>query len=340
MKPFPKEFQIGGVTVSPPTVMAPLAGITDLPLRRIVKKAGAGLVCSEMISANGLVYQSGKTARMTASCADDKPLSVQLFGADPAIMAQAAGMVEETGADILDINFGCSVRKVVKTGSGAALMRTPDVTAKVLTAVRKAISIPLTIKIRTGWSSDGTQALEIAKIAEDLGVDAIAVHPRTASQGFRGHSEWPLIKKVREAVSIPVIGNGDIVTAADALKMFEETHCHGVMIGRAAIGNPWIFGQIEALLNNEEPLPVTLKMIQSGMRHYLQTAIDSYGETHACRIMRGRLGWFVKGLPHNSSFRESIKQIATETEALGHIDDYMQLLANRLGKDDAARSLD
>ena len=331
------SFQIGTVTVSPPTVMAPLAGITDLPLRRIAKKAGAGLVCSEMLSANGLVYQSGKTARMTASCADEKPLSVQMFGADPAMMAKAAIMVEETGADILDINFGCSVRKVVKTGSGVALMRTPDVAANVLTAVRKAISIPLTIKIRTGWTGDGDQALEIAKMAEDVGVDAIAVHPRTASQGFRGHSDWILIKKVRQAVSIPVIGNGDILCAADAIQMFDETGCHGVMIGRAAIGNPWLFGQIEALLNSKEPPPVTLEMIQDGMQHYLQTAIDYYGETHACRIMRSRLGWFVKGLSHNSQFRESIKQIATKKEATVCIDDYINLLeTKRVGSEPAS----
>lgn len=340
MKQLPESFQIGAVTISPPTVMAPLAGITDLPLRRIVKKAGAGLVCSEMISANGLVHQSEKTYRMTTSCDEEKPLSVQIFGADPAIMAKAAVMIEATGADILDINFGCSVRKVVKTGSGAALMRTPDVAAKVLTAVRKAISIPLTIKIRTGWTGDGAQALEIAKMAQEAGVDAIAVHPRTASQGFRGHSEWALIKKVRDAVSIPVIGNGDIITATDALKMLEETHCHGVMIGRAAIGNPWLFGQVASLLNGDEPQPVTVPDIGVGMRHYLQTAIDYYGETHACRIMRSRLGWFVKGFPHNSSFRESITQIATEKETLGHIDDYIRLLAGRLENEASARSLD
>ncbi len=144
---------------------------------------------------------------------------------------------------------------------------------------------------------------------------------------------------MRQVVSIPVIGNGDIVTAADAMQMFEETHCHGVMIGRAAIGNPWLFGQIEALLKGEEPLPVTFAMIQTGMRHYLQTAIDYYGETHACRIMRSRLGWFVKGLPHNSKFREAITQLTTEKEALGHIDDYMRLLADRLEKENSARSL-
>ena len=255
-------------------------------------------------------------------------------------MAQAAGMVEETGADVLDINFGCSVRKVVKTGSGLALMRTPDVAEAVLKAVRKAISSPLTIKIRTGWIGDGSQAFEIAKMAEDQGVDAIAVHPRTASQGFRGQSEWPLIQKIREIVSIPVIGNGDIVTAVDAIKMFEETRCHGVMIGRAAIGNPWLFGQIEALLNGSVALPVTLEMIQAGMRHYLKTAIDYYGETHACRIMRSRLGWFVKGLPHNSSFRESITQITTENEALNHVDGYMQLLAKRMETETLTPSLD
>jgi len=334
MKHLPQHFKIGAMTVSPPTVMAPLAGITDLPLRKIAKKAGAGLVCSEMISANGLVHQTGKTVDMIRSHPDEKPLSVQIFGADPDIMAQAAIMVEETGADILDINFGCSVRKVVKTGSGVALMRTPDVAAKVLKAVRKAIAIPLTIKIRTGWSADGAQALEIVRMAEDVGVDAIAVHPRTASQGFRGRSDWSLIKKVRDTISIPVIGNGDIVTAGNALKMFAETRCHGVMIGRSAVGNPWLFGQIEALLNNEEPLPATLEMIQTGMHHYLQTAIDYYGETHACRIMRSRLGWFVKGLPHNSRFRQAITQISRKDDAVAAIGAYIVFLEScAAGKD-------
>jgi nifR3 family TIM-barrel protein len=308
--------KIGSVQVANPAVLAPLAGITDLPFRLLAKEAGCGLVCSEMISSNGLVHGSPKTLKMLSSCPEERPLSIQIFGSNPAIMAEAARMVETAGADILDINFGCSVKKVVKTGAGVALMRSPQVAEKILTSVRKAINIPLTIKIRSGWDASGDQALLISRIAETSGIDAIAVHPRTASQGFRGKAQWPVITEVKRAVSLPVIGNGDISTGEDALRMEAVTGCDGVMIGRAAIGNPWIFSHYLALRNGRSPSLINLDRRFEIIERYVRSLIDYHGEKHACRMLRSRLGWFVKGMHSSSRFRESIKHIRTESEAL------------------------
>ena len=318
--------QIGNVKLDNVTVLAPLAGITNLPMRLIAKEAGCGLVCSEMISSNGLVHQSAKTEKLLESAAEEKPLSVQIFGSDPDIMAAAAKIVELSGADILDINFGCSVKKILKSGSGAALMRQPDLAEAVIRSVRAAIKIPLTIKIRTGWESNGEDARIIAGIAEKEGVDAIAIHPRLASQAFRGRADWQVISEIKRAISIPVMGNGDIVTARDAIRMIAETGCDAVMVGRAAIGNPWIFGQINALLKGREFLETDLPSRFCMMKRYLGASVVYFGEEHACYMMRSRLAWFVKSLPHARYFRESIKRISTEEQALELIERYRESL--------------
>jgi len=317
---------IGPIRLENPTILAPLAGITNLPFRLIAKEAGSGMVCSEMISANGLVHRSRKTLRMLDSLPEEKPLSVQIFGSDPDVMAEAAAMAASSGADILDINFGCSVRKVVKTGAGVALMRDSKRTEAVLTAVRRVVPIPITIKVRSGWEPSGQEAVRICKIAEQCGVDAVAVHPRTARQGFRGRADWEIIRTVKRNVGIPVVGNGDIVLPDDALAMMTETGCDAVMVGRAAIGNPGIFSLIVARLRNQ-PLPVTdTNQRLDLMRRYLAASIDYLGEHHACRMMRSRLGWFSKGLPFGSRFREMIKRISTEAEATAAVDRYEKLL--------------
>ena len=324
--------KIGSVQIENGVVLAPMAGITNLPHRLLAKASGASLVCSEMVSANGLIRASQKTLRLLDSHVDEKPLSVQIFGHDPFVMAEAACIIESMGADIVDINFGCSVKKVVKTGAGVALMKNAGHAETLLKTVRKAIRVPLTIKIRSGWDISGKQAVEIAKIAEIQGVDAIVVHPRTASQGFRGMADWSLIAKIKQTLSIPVIGNGDISTWQDAVRMIKETGCDAVMIGRSAIGNPFLLTQTAMALKGEKPPENNPDQQIGAIRKYLMRSIEYLGEKHAMYTMRSRLGWFVKGLPHNCRFRESIKQLTTESEALDLINSYQKDLEIFLSK--------
>jgi tRNA-dihydrouridine synthase B len=321
--------RIGPLNLANTAILAPLAGITDLPFRLLVKQSGCALVYSEMISANALVRESTKTLKMLDSTAEEKPLSVQIFGTEPAIMAEAARMVASSGADLLDINCGCAVKKIAKTGSGVALMREPKTAEGLFRAVRRTVDIPLTIKIRSGWDVSGRQAIEFARLAEACGIDAIAVHPRTATQGFRGHSNWSIIAAVKDAVSIPVIGNGDILSARDAVQMEADTGCDAIMIGRAAIGNPWIFSRYLALKTGQAEPGVDLSMRFETMIRYVRAMVDYRGESRACRMLRSRLGWFVKGLPHAGAFREAIKSIAAEDEALAAIETFCATLEKK-----------
>ena len=314
--------RIANIRLEYPTVFAPLAGITNLPLRLMAKEAGCGLVCSEMISAYGLVNGSAKTAKLMESAPKEKPLSVQLFGSDAAIMADAARMVEAAGADIVDINFGCSVRKILKSGSGSALMRDPQKAEGLLKAVREAIHVPLTIKIRTGWDASGDQAMALCRIAQACGVDAVAVHPRTARQGFGGHADWSLIRRIKKDVTIPVIGNGDILTAEDAMDMLSQTGCDAVMVGRAAIGNPMLFGQIIDLLEGRQVRIISHKNRIEMMTRYLNASVDYLGEEKACYMLRSRLGWFVKGLPRAGSFRNAIRHLTSQAQTQELIDGF------------------
>jgi tRNA-dihydrouridine synthase B len=318
--------QIGTVTLNNNVILAPLAGITNLPFRLMAKEAGCGLVCSEMVSSHGLVYKSGKTEQLLNSVPAEKPLSAQIFGAQPDIMAEAAAIVEGMGADIIDINFGCAVRKVVRTGSGVALMNTPEKAETLLKAVRKAVRIPLTIKIRTGWNPSGVQAFNIAQIAEGCGVDAVAVHPRTAGQLFSGRADWSIIAAVKKKVSIPVIGNGDIFSAQDAVDMLAETGCDGIMIGRKAMGNPDIFSQVLARLNGNVDTDEDFSRRFDIMIRYLKASVEYIGEAPACRMMRSRLGWFAKEMPNSSRFRQSIKHLSSEKEGIELINAYRESL--------------
>jgi nifR3 family TIM-barrel protein len=314
--------QIGSLTLENNTILAPLAGITNLPFRLLAKEAGCGLVCSEMISSHGLVYKSEKTIKMLDSTPEEKPLSVQLFGAKPEIMAEAAAIVESSGADIVDINFGCSVRKILRTGSGAALMKTSDLAEDLLKAVRRAVSLPLTIKIRSGWDASGQQAINISRIAQNCGVDAVTVHPRTAGQLFGGRADWSIIAAVKKKVSIPVIGNGDIMSADDAVRMLDETGCDGVMIGRKAIGNPDIFSRVVARINGQEDVEEDIARRFDLMIRYLKASVQYIGEEQACRMVRSRLGWFTKGMHKSSQFREAIKHLSSEKEGIELINAY------------------
>lgn len=320
------NFRVGRVRPANPTVLAPLAGITDLPLRLMAKEAGCGLVYSEMVSAYGLHYGSAKTRALMKTTPAEAPLAIQIFGSDPEIMARAAAMAVEAGAAIIDINFGCAVKKILKSGSGAALMKDPERARKILTAVRKAIPVPLTIKIRSGWDPSGSDAEIIARLAQDCGVDALAVHPRTARQGFGGRADWKIIARLKKMLQIPVIGNGDIGSAEDALEMFRTTGCDAVMVGRAAIGNPFIFSQILAALEGR-PLPLIDNECRiEAMRRYARASVLYLGEKTACFVLRSRLGWFVKGLPRASLFRRSIRHLESENQVMELIDAYERIL--------------
>ncbi|MGB9498686.1 MAG: tRNA dihydrouridine synthase, partial [Dissulfuribacterales bacterium] len=221
---------------------------------------------------------------------------------------------------------GCSVKKILKSGAGAALMKDMEKAKAILKRIRAIINIPLTIKIRSGWDQSGEDAFKIAKLAENCGVDAITFHPRTVAQGFSGKSDWSLIRKLKHHVSVPVIGNGDISEPEDAIDMLNQTGCDAVMVGRAAIGNPWIFKQIQTILNSDNISPIDLPTRLETMKRYLETSVKYFGELHACRMMRSRLSWFVKGLPNSSRFRESITKIRTQEEAETLIDEYFEFL--------------
>ncbi len=303
-------------------IMAPMSGKTNLPFRLIVKKMGAGLVITEMISAVGLSRGQAKTHAYLDSHPAERPVAAQLFASEPDVMATSARIVAEKGMDIIDINMGCPVKKIIKTGSGAALMRNPKKVAKIISAVRQSTSLPLTVKIRAGWSPEEANALEIARIIEDSGADGISIHPRFASQGFSGKADWTLIARIKKALKIPVIGNGDIIKPSLALKMRSETSCDGVMIGRAALTNPWIFKQILEMEEkggfNNPDLDDRHHII---MEHY-SLLIKYLGENKATNIMRGLLLLYTKRLPSRRFLKGFISQIDGRDKLVSIVNEY------------------
>jgi nifR3 family TIM-barrel protein len=292
----------------------------------LAKEAGCALVVSEMVSANGLVHGGQRTLELLKSHPSERPLSVQIFGKDPDVMKDAAQIVQDQGADMVDINLGCSVRKIVRQGAGVALMREPERLESILKAVRTAVHLPFTVKIRSGWDPSGDQAVRISRIAQDSGVDAVALHPRTAAQGFSGRADWTLISRLKENLSISVMGNGDICKPADVLKMQRETDCDAVMIGRAAMGNPWIFSQALDLINGRQPKVPDLSARLQLVLRYIDYAVDHFGEFRAVCMMRSRLVWFVKGLPRCSAFRGAIVRLKTQEEMTDAVCAYFEEL--------------
>ncbi|NVM20557.1 MAG: tRNA dihydrouridine synthase DusB [Desulfobacterales bacterium] len=318
--------RIGGLVLDNPLILAPMAGITQVPFRRLAREAGCAMVVTEMVSADGLVRGGQKTAELLRGHPAERPISAQIFGADPQIMREAARIVQDQGVDLLDINLGCSVRKVIRRGAGAALMREPQRLEAILKAVRAAVTIPLTVKMRSGWHPSGDQAVKAARMAEDCGVDAVAIHPRVAIQGFGGNADWSLIARLKESVSIPVVGNGDVRGPDDVLMMKRQTGCDAVMIGRASIGNPWIFAQALDLLRSKHPQSPDLSTRLQGILRYIDYAVGHFGETQAVRMMRSRLCWFVKGLPRCSRLRVAISRLKSRQEMEDGVRAYFEMV--------------
>lgn len=296
--------QIGSLKIKNPVILAPMAGVTDLPFRLLAKEMGCGLVYSEMVSDKGLIYKNSHTFNMLETDDRERPVSIQIFGSEPDSMAAAAQIVERSGADIIDINMGCPTPKIVKNGEGSALLRQPELAYEIMVSVVKAVSVPVTVKIRKGWSDNTVNAVEMAKLAEKAGIAAIAVHGRTREQFYSGNADWKIIGEVKRSVSIPVIGNGDIRLPHDAARMLTETNCDGIMVGRGSQGNPWIFRQIVHYLETGEmlPSPSMEERLDVIMRH-LEMLVEHKGEYVAIREMRRHAAWYTKGLPHSAELR-------------------------------------
>lgn len=303
-------WKIGQVEIENPFVLAPMAGVTDLPFRRLCKEQGAGLLCTEMVSAKAISFHNKNTAALMEIDPSEHPVSLQLFGSEPELMAEVAKSIEDQPFDILDINMGCPVPKVVNNGEGSALLKNPELIRKIVTAVSGAVKKPVTAKMRIGFEGFPVDPVEIAKIMEDSGAAAIAVHGRTRQQYYSGHADWDTIRRIKEAVSVPVIGNGDVDSPEKAEAMFRETGCDGVMIGRASRGNPWIFHQLNTYFESGkvEKKPELSEVKDMILRH-AGLLLEKKGAYTGMREMRKHVAWYTAGYPRSARLRQAINEI-------------------------------
>lgn len=316
--------QIGKLTLANPVILAPMAGVTDLPFRLLAKEMGCGLVYSEMVSDKGLIYDNVHTKKLLAIDDRERPVALQIFGSDPESMGRAAKIVAAAGADIIDINMGCPTPKIVKNGEGSALMKKPELAYRIIASVvESAGGVPVTVKFRKGWDDKSVNAVEIALIAEKAGAAAVSVHGRTREQFYSGQADWKVIREVKQAVKIPVTGNGDIRTPQDAKRMLTETGCDGIMIGRGAQGNPWIFRQVAHYLATGEllPPPTLSERIDMLLRH-LDMLVDHKGEYIGIREMRSHAAWYTKGLPKSAELRLKFNQAASKEDFIRIMETY------------------
>lgn len=309
------ELKIGNATLANNVILAPMAGVTDLPFRLLCKEQGAGLLCMEMVSAKAVHYNNKNTEALLEIHPDEQPVSLQIFGSEPDIMAETAARIEERPFAILDVNMGCPVPKVVNNHEGSALMKEPKLVEEIVTALVKAIKKPVTVKIRKGFDDEHVNAVEIAKIIEASGAAAIAVHGRTREQYYSGKADWDIIRKVKEAVKIPVIGNGDVTDAVSAKRLIEETGCDGIMIGRASRGNPWIFKEITQYLDTgilpERP---SMEEVRKTILRHAALQLEYKGEYIGIREMRKHVAWYTAGYPHSAKLRRMVNEMETFAE--------------------------